>query len=317
MKINLIIPCFNERHILPKLIDTLENILFDLIQFDFIFVDDGSTDGTWKFLSEQACLDAKIKAIRLSKNFGKEAAICAGLENADGDAAIILDADLQHPPDIIPQMIELWQSGYDIVDGIKKSRGKESCFYKISAKLFYHIFKKLSQQNLENASDFKLLDRKVILGWNQFTEKDTFFRGLSAWMGFKRTSIEFEVQERSEGSSKWSLRKLIHLSLVAITGFSAKPLLIIPLITFITGFIFFILGIQTFINWLVGNAVEGFTTVILLILFIGFSIMLSLSLLALYLAEIFNEIKNRPRFFIAEKINLNDSNTNTKKTKSQ
>lgn len=308
MKINLIIPCFNERSVLPQTIEAINHSLSDSINYDFIFIDDGSTDGTWEYLKKQSQLNPKIKAIRFSRNFGKEAALCAGLENADGDAAIIIDADLQHPPDIIPQMIELWQSGYDIVDGIKKSRGKESLASKLSAKIFYKIFDKLSKHSLENASDYKLLDRKVILAWRQFTEKDTFFRGLSAWMGFKRTSIEFQVQERTKGNSKWSFRKLMKLSIVAITGFSAKPLLIIPLITAITGIGFLVLGIQTLVRWILGNAVEGFTTVILLILFVGFSLMLSLSLLAVYIGEIFNEIKNRPRFLVSEKINLESPN---------
>lgn len=302
MNITLLIPCYNEQNTLPTTIQTLAHILDNIIDYKILFIDDGSTDGTWDYLTEVSKHDNRINALRFSRNFGKEAALCAGLEHADGDAVVILDADLQHPPEIIPEMINVWQQGYEIVEGIKKSRGKESLFSKISAKCFYSMFKKLSGNSLDNASDFKLLDRKVVLAWRQFKEKDTFFRGLSAWMGFKKMVIPFEVKERKEGNSKWSHAKLIRLSINALTGFSAKPLLIIPGLALIMSIGFFILGIQTLITWCLGHAVAGFTTVILLLLFIGTAIMISLSLIALYIANIFNEVKGRPRFLISEKI---------------
>lgn len=306
MKITLIIPCFNESRILPTLIRTLEQIMDEVIDYTLLFVDDGSTDDSWELITKAAQQNSKISALRLSRNYGKEAALCAGLEQAEGDAVIILDSDLQHPPEIIPEMINLWRQGYDVVEGVKQSRGKEGFFSKLSAKIFYGLFKKFSGHNLDNASDFKLLDRKVVLAWRQFKERDTFFRGLSAWMGFKRIVIPFVVQDREKGESKWSFRKLLRLSISAITGFSAKPLLIIPLLTVILLIFCFILAVQTLINWCLGHAVEGFTTVILLILLIGTAIMISLSMIALYIANIFNEIKGRPRYLVSEQLNLTD-----------
>ncbi|MGI6580556.1 MAG: glycosyltransferase family 2 protein [Saccharofermentanales bacterium] len=306
MKITLIIPCFNESRILSKTILTLEKIMDEIADYTLLFVDDGSTDDSWELLTKAAQQNSKISALRLSRNYGKEAALCAGLEQAEGDAVIILDSDLQHPPELIPEMIKLWQQGYDVVEGVKQSRGKESLFSKLSAKLFYGLYKKFSGNSLDNASDFKLLDRKVVLAWRQFKERDTFFRGLSAWMGFKRIVIPFVVQDREGGKSKWSFRKLLHLSISAITGFSAKPLLIVPLLTFILLVFCLILAVQTLINWCLGHAVEGFTTVILLVLLIGSAIMISLSIIALYIANIFNEIKGRPRYLISEQLNLTD-----------
>ncbi|NLJ70091.1 MAG: glycosyltransferase family 2 protein [Clostridiaceae bacterium] len=304
LKITLIIPCFNESRILPKTISRLMQIMNEVADYTLLFVDDGSTDDSWELLTKSAQQNPKISAIRLSRNYGKEAALCAGLEKAEGDAVIILDSDLQHPPEIIPEMINFWRQGYDIVEGVKQSRGKESFFSKLSAKIFYGLFKKFSGHSLDNASDFKLLDRKVVLAWRQFKERDTFFRGLSAWMGFKRIVIPFIVQDREDGKSKWSFRKLLRLSISAITGFSAKPLLIVPLLTFILLIFCIILAVQTLINWCLGHAVEGFTTVILLVLLIGSAIMISLSMIALYIANIFNEIKDRPRYLISEQLNL-------------
>jgi len=304
--ITLIIPCFNESQILPKTISVLEQIMDEVFDYTLLFVDDGSTDNSWEILTKATQQNPKISAIRLSRNYGKEAALCAGLEQAEGDAVIILDSDLQHPPELIPEMIKLWQQGYDVVEGVKQSRGKESFFSKLSAKIFYGLFKKFSGNSLDNASDFKLLDRKVVLAWRQFKERDTFFRGLSAWMGFKRIVIPFAVQDREDSKSKWSFRKLLRLSISAITGFSAKPLLIIPLLTFILSIFCLILAMQTLINWCLGHAVEGFTTVILLVLLIGSAIMISLSMIALYIANIFNEIKGRPRYLVSEQLNLKD-----------
>ncbi|HHU54099.1 MAG TPA: glycosyltransferase family 2 protein [Clostridiaceae bacterium] len=306
LKITLIIPCFNESGILSKTICTLEQIMHEVADYSLLFVDDGSTDDSWELLTKAGQQNPKISAIRLSRNYGKEAALCAGLEQAEGDAVIILDSDLQHPPELIPEMINLWKQGYDVVEGVKKSRGKESLFSKLSAKIFYGLFKKFSGNSLDNASDFKLLDRKVVLAWRQFKERDTFFRGLSAWMGFKRIVIPFVVQDREGGESKWSFRKLLRLSISAITGFSAKPLLIVPLLTFILSIFFLVLAVQTLINWCSGRAVEGFTTVILLVLLIGSAIMISLSMIALYIANIFNEIKGRPRYLVSEQLNLPD-----------
>lgn len=302
--LTLVIPVYHEAGHLHKNIHIIKDILDKHgIRHEIVLVDDGSQDNTWdvvKALSEE--LDT-IRAVRLSRNFGKEAALCAGLEMAEGDACVIMDADLQHPPEIIPQMLELWQTQeVDIVDGIKSSRGKESLFKKVSARSFYSVLKKFSGLDLNNASDFKLLDAKVVAAWRCMGERTTFFRGMSAWVGYKRVSVPFVVAERLEGTSKWSFLRLLRLAVIAITSFSSAPL---QLVTFI-GFLFFIssvvLGIQTLYMKFMNIAFSGFTTVILLLLIIGSTLMISLGIIGTYIARIFDEVKQRPRFIVLDKI---------------
>lgn len=300
--LTVVIPVFNEENQICENIDVVRGCLARTgLDFEILLVDDGSRDGTWlklKMLSEEV---PGIKALRLSRNFGKEAALCAGLEAAEGDACIIMDADLQHPPELIPEMVRLWKDeGYEVVEGVKALRSNESAVNKIGAHLFYHTLSKLSGFDIKQASDFKLLDRKVVLAWRRMGEKDTFFRGMSAWVGFNRISLPFTVRDRAKGVSKWSLFKLFKLAVSAITSFSSLPL---QLVTFM-GLIFLggsvILGIQTLYMKLMGMAYSGFTTVILLLLIIGSTLMISLGVIGTYIARIYEEVKRRPRYIVAE-----------------
>ena len=306
--ISLVIPVFHEANQLYKNIYIIKDILDrHAIRYEIVLVDDGSRDNTWEVVKKLAGELAEIRAVRFSRNFGKEAALCAGLEAASGDACIIMDADLQHPPEIIPQMISLWKDqGYDIVDGIKASRGKESFFKKFSARSFYSVLKKFSGLDLNNASDFKLLDARVVAAWKTMGERTTFFRGMSAWVGYRRATVPFVVAERQEGTSKWSFFHLLKLAVTAITSFSSAPL---QLVTFI-GVIFLIssiiLGIQTLYMYFMNIAVTGFTTVILLLLIIGSTLMISLGIIGTYIARIFDEVKQRPRYIVLEKAGYED-----------
>ena len=303
MELIVLMPFYNEEKQIPISIDRLIPLLDPLkIEYCLLLVDDGSKDGTWDAISAGVKRHPdKVRGLRLSRNFGKEAAICAGLDAADADAVILMDGDLQHPPECIPEMLRLWrEEGYDIVEGVKSSRGRESLGSRINAVVFYGLFHKVSGFQLLNASDFKLLDRKVVLKWREFTEHSTFFRGLSAWLGFKRVSFPFEVADRQTGQSRWSIRKLISLSINAITSFSAMPLQLITTIGFV-----FMLGalallIQTLFNFFTGHAANGFTTVIVVELVIGACIMISLGLIGTYIARIFEEVKNRPRYVVSE-----------------
>jgi len=303
MEVIVMLPFYNEELQIPISVSRLLPILDGQnLTYSLLLIDDGSKDNTWSaIMAEAAKQPDKVRGLRLSRNFGKEAAICAGLATADSDAVILMDGDLQHPPEQIPEMIRLWrEEGYDIVEGIKTSRGKESLASRINATVFYSLFHKVSGFRLANASDYKLLDRKVVLHWRQFTEHSTFFRGLSAWLGFKRVTFPFEVAERETGASRWSFRKLMGLSINAITSFSAMPL---QLITWI-GVAFMIgalaLLIQTFVNFFSGQAANGFTTVIVVELVVGACIMISLGLIGMYVARIFEEVKNRPRYIVSE-----------------
>ncbi|MHB1484547.1 MAG: glycosyltransferase family 2 protein [Saccharofermentanales bacterium] len=315
MKLSLIIPFYNEEKQIPVTINTVTPFMNRLkYDYEIILIDDGSNDQTWRMLEQASAyvrpenpegLKGDIKAIRFSRNFGKEPAICAGLNNSDGDAVILMDGDLQHPPEFIPLMVEMWEKeGIEIVEGVKSHRGKESISQKMNAFLFYKIFSKASGYDLQNASDFKLLDRKVVDEWKKLGEHDTFFRALTAWMGFKRKSFEFDVPVRITGKSKWSIFRLAGLSVNAITSFSALPLQLITFLGIVSLVVSIVLAIQTLFNWALGIALDGFTTVILLQLFIGGLIMISLGLIGIYIARIFTEVKARPRYIITETLNM-------------
>lgn len=301
MLISILIPFYNEEQQLPITLRTLVPILRKLpVQYELILIDDGSSDGTWDLMTAASQENPQITGLRFSRNFGKEAAICAGLAQASGDAVILMDGDLQHPPEMIPDMVRDWMTGdYDVIEGIKSTRGKESLLSRLNAKVFYGLFLRFSGYDLRNASDFKLLDRRVVDEWQRLGEHDTFFRGLSAWLGFRRKTFSFEVAAREAGTSKWSLLRLIRLSVNAITGFSTSPLQFITFLGVLLLIGCLAIGIQTLVNWFSGHAASGFTTVILLQLLIGGSLMVSLGLIGIYIARIFTEVKGRPRYIIA------------------
>lgn len=300
--LSVVIPIYNEEKQIEKTIDQVKNALLQLNEdFEIIAVDDGSRDKTWDVLKKLADRNLEITALRFSRNFGKESAIMAGLLKAEGDACITMDADLQHPPKLIPEMVKLWKEGFEVVEAVKGDRGKESAISRFYASLFYKIMYRLSGFNLENASDYKLLDKKVVDAIVNMPEKETFFRGLSAWVGYRRTQVFFTVPDRQTGKSRWSTLKLFRLAITAFTSFSSLPL---QFVTFI-GILFLIgsvlLGIQTLIMKIKGWAIGGFTTVILLLLIIGSCLMISLGMIGMYIARIYNEVKNRPRYIISEK----------------
>lgn len=301
--ISLVIPVYNEAAHIRHSVATIREVLCAAaIDHEIILIDDGSRDETWREIKVLAHEIDAVHSLRLSRNFGKEAALCAGLEAAQGRACIVMDSDLQHPPSLIPEMVRLWrEENWDIVDGVKSTRGQEALGYKLGAKLFYYLFHKLTGFDLRGASDFKLLDARALDAWREMRERDTFFRGMAAWVGFRRISLPFEVAARVEGQTKWSPIKLGRLFLSAITAFSSMPLQIITVL----GAIFFmcsvLLGIETLYMKFQGDAYSGFTTVILLQLLIGSALMFSLGLIGTYIARIYDEVKGRPRFLVSER----------------
>ena len=302
--ISIVIPLYNEGSHVSALLSDLKAALQQIeCSFEVILVDDGSPDDMWRKIKDEARTFPSLRAIRLSRNFGKELALCAGLERAGGDAVIVMDGDGQHPPSLVPVMVEKWQSsGADIVQGVKVRRGRESLTSKLGALSFYVILNKLSGFELKGASDFKLMDRKVADTWLKMRERNVFFRGMTAWMGFNTVQIPFEVVPRREGRSGWSYFKRWKLALIGITTFSSFPL---HLVTF-AGLIFLLfalgLGIQTLYLKLAGRALTGFATVILLELIIGSLLMISLGIIGEYLARIYEEVKGRPRYIVTESI---------------
>lgn len=299
--LSVIIPSYNEERMIPQTIEVITNVLLGAtIAFELIFVDDGSSDDTWFVISKYSQRHANIRGVRFSRNFGKEAAIFAGLENAQGDCCAVMDCDLQHPPETLVEMYSLWNQGYDIIEGVKSDRGKESPFYRFGARLFYETIKRLSGIDMKSASDFKLIDRQVVNVLLSFRERHTFFRALSKWVGFKTTSVEFVVKERSVGKTKWSLMNLMKYAIRNIALFSAAPMQVVTVIGVMFLIFSMILGIQTFYLNFIGRAAEGFTTVILLLLIIGSVIMICLGIIGFYLAQIYDEIKDRPRFITSD-----------------
>ena len=309
--VSVVIPLYNEGSHVSALLSDLKTALEETgCLFDVILVDDGSRDDTWERIKAEARTLSNLRAVRLSRNFGKELALCAGLERARGDAVIVMDGDGQHPLSLLPVMIEKWRSsGIDIVQAVKAKRGRESLASKLGALFFYVILNKLSGFELKGASDFKLMNRKAADTWLAMRERNVFFRGMTAWMGFKTLQIPFEVAARRGGKSGWSYFKRWKLAFIGITTFSSLPL---HLVTF-AGVIFFIfavgLGIQTLYLKLAGRAFTGFATVILLELIIGSLLMISLGIIGEYLARIYEEVKGRPRYIVTESIDLADGKT--------
>jgi len=305
-----VVPSYNEGTIISQTAARIEEVMLNIgCPFQIIFVDDGSRDDTWLQIALAAQNNPNIIGIKLSKNFGKESAILAGLSNACGDAIVVIDCDLQHPPQLISTMYQIWtENNVDVVEGIKESRGNESKIYKLFANIFYAIIKKIGNVNLRDLSDFQLIDRRVVNILISLPERQRFFRALSSWTGFKRHKLPFRVEERQGGHSKWNFYKLFKYAVTNITSYSTLPL---QIVTFF-GFAFFamaiILGAHTFYQYLVHNAVEGFTTVILLLLIIGSMLMISLGLLGLYIAKIYEEIKGRPIFLVESSVNLKSIN---------
>lgn len=298
--LSIVLPAYNEETNIANTAKVLSGLLEEKrIEYELIFISDGSRDGTFAEIVKASQGNSRIKGAEFSRNFGKEAGIFAGLKLASGDAVVVMDCDLQHPPQVIPEMWELWKGGVQVVEGVKTSRGKESLGYKLSAGIFYKVMSKLIRMDMNASSDFKLLDRKVVDVLLDLPERNTFFRALSFWTGFRTEAVQYEVQERQFGESKWSFWSLMKYAITNATSFSTLPLQMVTVVGMV--FILFsaALAVQTLVRFLTGTAVEGFTTVILLLLIIGGLLMLSLGVIGHYIARIYEEVKGRPKYIIS------------------
>ena len=300
--LSVVIPAHNESAGIARTVDVIGAVLASCAPaWEIVIVDDGSRDDTFERIRDIARRDPRVKGLRLSRNFGKEAALLAGLRAAQGDAVVTIDADLQHPPALIPQMVQQWRGGAKVVDAVKRRRDTDGPLTRLRARIFNALIKRLGGVNLDNASDFKLLDRGVVdiiaLG---LPERQRFYRGLSEWVGFRRASIEFDVEQRLAGQGKWTLLKLLDLATTALVSFTSAPLRIVTILGFLT--LVFGLGVATdaVISWFYGVAVSGFATTIITLLIIGSFIMISLGIIGEYVAKIYDEIKARPAFLVEE-----------------
>lgn len=300
---SVVLPSYNEEMNIERAVQIVGKILQEAeIPYELIFVDDGSKDKTWQVIEQCAASYDHVKGVHFSRNFGKEAAIMAGLAQSSGACSVVMDCDLQHPPETLVEMYHLWQQGYEVVEAVKHDRGEEGAIHRAGARLFYKMISRAVKIDMSRASDFKLMDRKAVEAVLALPERNAFFRALSSWVGFKTIQVEFDVQKREFGESKWSMWSLTRYAVTNVAAFSAAPMQIVTvlgafMLIFCVG-----LSIQTLYKYCSGQAVEGFTTVILLLLFIGSIIMISLGIIGYYIAKIYEEVKGRPRYIISQSV---------------
>jgi glycosyltransferase involved in cell wall biosynthesis len=304
--LSVVIPAHNEELGIAHALSVIKEILATCgMEWEIIVVDDGSRDGTFGKLRELAAREPRIRGVRFSRNFGKEAALLAGLNTARGDAVITIDADLQHPPRLIPEMIEAWKQGAKVVDGVKRSRSTDGFLTRLRASIFNATLSRLGGINMENSSDFKLLDRIVV---NAITgalpERQRFYRGLSDWVGYRHENVLFDVEERALGQGKWNLWGLLGLATTAIVTFTSAPLRIVTGLGVVTLIFGCVIAAEALVGWFQGRSVSGFSTTIFTLLIIGSFIMISLGIIGEYIAKIYDEIKRRPTYLIESTVGV-------------
>ena len=303
-KITILVPCYNEQESLPALYDALKSLMDAnaSYQWEVLLVNDGSKDKTIEIVKQIRTQDKRFCYVDLSRNFGKEAAMLAGFDYATGDAIVIMDADLQHPPHVIPKMLKKWEEGYDDVYGKRLSRGKESWLRKQLSMIYYRLLQKTTRvEVLQNVGDFRLLDRKCIEELKKLRETERYTKGMYCWIGFRKTSVDFETQDRIAGESSMSLKSLFSLAIDGITSFTVAPLKLSAILGFVISFVAFIYMCYVLCKTIfVGEEVQGYPTLVILILFLGGVQLISLGIIGEYLGKIFNETKNRPVYVVSE-----------------
>ena len=297
-ELGIVIPCYNEEAVLAKLLDALDALDEALpLPVFFLFVDDGSTDATLAILAEVCSRDPRFACLSFSRNFGHQNAVSAGLQHVRGDVVAVLDADLQDPPSVLETFIEKWREGYDVVYGIRTNR-KESLPLRLAYRLFYRILKKIANVEVPlDAGDFALMDRRVVDVINRMPEHNRFIRGLRGWVGFRQTGVPYERQSRRSGTSKYSLGKLTKLALDGLLSFSAVPLRLASWLGALAAFLGFCYLVYALICWTIGITLpQGWTSTIVIILFLGGVQLMVLGILGDYIGRIFDEVKNRPHY---------------------
>lgn len=308
-KISVVVPMYNEEEVVSECYKKIKDVIYCMSDYDyeFIFVNDGSSDNTLNIIKSIASNDKKVKVISFSRNFGHQNAVSAGLMEVSGDVILIIDADLQDPPDVIPDMVKLWEAGNDIIYGKRKSRAGESYFKIVSAKMFYKALNALSDVNIpQNTGDFRLVDRKVIDVINNMPEHNKFFRGLFGWVGFKQVAFEYERQKRFAGKTKYPLKKMLRLASDGIIGFSTKPLKIVGCIGMLSIFISFFVLVYSILSYIFkfGNLTSGWASIMVAITFFAGIQLLSMWVMSEYISRIYDENRKRPEYIIDEKVNI-------------
>lgn len=301
-RVSIIVPAYNEEESLPLFYNELCRVINPLevsYEFEIVFINDGSRDNTLNILHELHLKDSRMNYIDMSRNFGKEIGMLAGFDTVTGDCVIIMDADLQEPPEVIPLMLEKWEEGYDDVYGLRRTR-QQSTMKKLSSRLYHRMLENMSDVDLtENAGDFRLLDRKCIDALRSLRESQRYTKGMYSWIGFRKAPVEYDIHRRVAGTSKWNVRKLVHLAVDGITSHSVMPLKMASYMGLIVSAIAFVYLIYILIKSMIyGDPVAGFPTLISVVLFLGGFILLALGIIGEYLGRIFLETKMRPPYFI-------------------
>lgn len=310
-KVSLVIPMYYEEEVVNECYEKVSNVLKgleDTYDYEIIFVNDGSKDKTLEILEEIAKKDEKAKIVSFSRNFGHQAAVTAGLKEVTGDAIVIIDADLQDPPELIPEMLKLWEQGNEVIYGKRKTRKGESAFKLLTAKMFYKTLNALSDVEIpKDTGDFRLVDRKVVDVINSLPEHNKFLRGLFSWVGFKQKAYEYERQERFAGKTKYPLKKMLKLASDGIISFSSKPIKLVGALGIISIVISIIILIYALISYIfqLNNLSAGWTSIMVAITFFAGVQLLSLWVISEYIGRIYDEAKGRPQFIIDKKININ------------
>lgn len=312
--LSVVIPAYNEELMVGKTCRVLHDILTKAgIRYELVLVNDGSKDRTWEEIQAAGKKDQHILGVHFSRNFGKESAVFAGMAQTTGDVVAVMDCDLQHPPEVLLEMYHKWEEGYQVIEGIKKSRGKESFLHKESAGFFYGIMSRITRIDMQNTSDFKMLDRQVVNTILSMPERNMFFRATTSWVGYRTAYVEFEVREREAGESKWSTWSLVKYAFTNIVAFTTIPLQFVTVGGGICFLCSLILMIYSLVQYFTGHAIEGYTTILLVMLLLGSAVMLSLGIIGYYMAKIYEEVKHRPRYIISQIVRGNqDATENTK-----
>lgn len=301
--ISIVVPAFNEEAVLSHFHQKISGVLSEQpFNFEIVYINDGSSDNTLSIIKELRQADKQVTLIDLSRNFGKEIALTAGLQKAAGDAVVVIDADLQDPPELIPELIREWQNGYDVVYAQRSHRKGESLLKRTTAHFFYRIIQRISKITIpEDTGDFRILSRRAVNALNTFNEQHRFMKGLFAWIGYRQKAVQYQRDPRHSGETKWNYWKLWNFALDGITSFTIAPLKISTYLGLLTAVGAFGYGIYMVIETLIyGNPVPGYPSLIVIILILGGVQLVAIGILGEYLGRIFNETKGRPLYFVNE-----------------
>jgi polyisoprenyl-phosphate glycosyltransferase len=303
--ISVIVPVFNETEVVNECHRQLSEVLAKLpfTTWELVFIDDGSSDDSYEKLAVLASRDSHVRVVRLSRNFGHQAAITAGLDESRGDCSVIIDADLQDPPEVIALMVDRWREGYEVVYGVRESRDGEGRFKLATAKWFYRLLNRLTNTNIPpDVGDFRLLDRRAVDTLNSLREHDRYVRGLVSWIGYRQTGVRYSRHARHAGTSKYPLRKMIRFALDGITSFSTMPLRFATWLGYAASTLAFIYLASVFVQKALGHTVQGWATIMVAVLFLGGIQLIGLGIMGEYVGRIFNEVKERPLYIVAESL---------------